>query len=133
LTKSDKRLRQQVKKYIDRELLLSFENEIIHFIRKYLLKELDYELVSVSDDVSDVSQDDGWVSITTADENTLCFRVTNSFLRLLVHAMCRYYCLVSTSVETPNGKIVSIKLPFDKFVETIYEFPKESFTEYFLA
>ncbi|KAI8817186.1 uncharacterized protein EV422DRAFT_258773 [Fimicolochytrium jonesii] len=44
----------------------------------------------------------------SSPQATLCLEITNTFLRLIVHAMCRYYRLVSRSIDHTSGTRLTI-------------------------
>ena len=85
---------------VDECLLRSFEQDIIAFITGSFQKEEGYEW-DMSNDVDallDLSDEEGWISLEpNFGSKQLQIKLVNSFLRLLVHSMCRYYCLASYS------------------------------------
>ncbi|KAJ3274322.1 hypothetical protein HDV01_003166 [Terramyces sp. JEL0728] len=132
LTRNDRKLRQHVRRYsCDEPLLKDFEYEIRNFVKKCIYKEEDYELdMDISDIEMNSNNSEEWVSLTNAtviDGEELHLKITNSFLRLLVHSMCRYYCVPSSSYNKGDDRVTVIKAPDEQF-----EFPDISFTDYFL-
>ncbi|KAJ3323518.1 hypothetical protein HDV06_001795 [Boothiomyces sp. JEL0866] len=123
LTRNDRKLRQHVRRYsCDEPLLKDFEYEIRNFIKKCIYKEDEYELdMDISDVEMNSNNSEEWVSLTNAtvvDGEELHLKITNSFLRLLVHSMC---------YNKGDDRITVIKAPDEQF-----EFPNVSFTDYFL-
>jgi hypothetical protein len=136
LTRNDKMLRQKLKKHIDEQTLQQFENEILHFIERSFSVDGEYELNFSVSNASFQVDDAGWTLCSVDDLDSseqLCFQITNSFLRLLVHTMCRYYALQSHTVTHTDGKLVIIELPKICVDSATYNLPETTFTSYFLS
>jgi hypothetical protein len=134
LSKNDKRLRHHVRRYnCDYPLLESFENEILRFIKTNFETEQDYELnvAEDSDLESDHSFEAGWVALRPMQmTNEIRMQVSNSFLRILVHSMCRYYALISFSEDLEDNRVTVIRLP--ELNGRKYEFPALKFADFLL-
>jgi hypothetical protein len=61
-------------------------------------------------------------------QDKLQVKITNSFLRLCVHSMCRYYCLNSISFDRHGERITVISFSFPRGCE--YQYPPCTFTEF---
>ncbi|KND04756.1 uncharacterized protein SPPG_00461 [Spizellomyces punctatus DAOM BR117] len=133
LTKNDRRLRQHIRRTgCAQESIKKFEQVV-----------LKHAFVAEKDD----QDEDGWVRLDAAevvetefavknasspDPGPICLEIRDSFLRLLVHAMCRYYLLPSHSEDTVDGKRFTYIHPpgssaFDKLR------PCKSFFDYLFA
>jgi hypothetical protein len=116
-------------------LLSSFESQILKFIKANIKLEADYEIASEHESgiEFDYSAEDGWVSlVSNVKEKEIRFQIINSFLRLLVHSMCRYYALISHSaVDNKGCRTTFIKIP-NLNADVIYHLPTASFCEYLM-
>ncbi|KAI8897442.1 hypothetical protein BC833DRAFT_593783 [Globomyces pollinis-pini] len=134
LTKNDLSLRKHVRRHqCDEPMLRDFEFEITAFLKRLINKEEDYEMDMTVSDIDSVSDDEGWISLMSTDpdrKHQLLIKINNSFLRLLVHSMCRYYCLTSTSVNEGGERITIIEAPLS-IVTKSYTFPPCSFSDFF--
>lgn len=102
----------------DVHLIESLQSIILNHINTILFEEYETEM--------DLEKDD-WIVLNKDLKPELLIDIENSFYRLIIHSMCRYYCLKSKTVEKDCIKIlISVPYQYDDF-----EFPSVSFVEYF--
>ncbi|KAH6586241.1 hypothetical protein BASA50_000705 [Batrachochytrium salamandrivorans] len=171
LNRSDRRMCQTLRRTnCDAEMLHRLEYSLVEFIKQSLMDSPDPWTSRVSSSDIELARsidstdswgipnsnqlEDGWVHLDSGSNGSLesspsesdsvhmKLEITSSFLRLIIHIMCRYYQLGSSSEnDLVSGKrVTTVQNPFvssrcsDLMEDApVYTFPSISFTDFMLS
>jgi hypothetical protein len=129
LTRADRKLMSSLRRQVElRPWLCEQEERVAAFVEDWQVEEA-AALDRCSPTVPDTLSDDGWVHLSSdppSSDECLSMQVDSPFLRLILHALCRYYGLLSESRDVGSDRIVCVRkgrrvgVPSRAFTDIVY-------------